>query len=170
MCCYAKIVSCVPFLTKKGTQKRNTYRDNPFCTFVKPLCSIHFYSVQNLKHSQTDYGVSADWSYYETSHGKGAVDGVGGTIKQQVLLAVYRGQAVVNSAQTFADTAKRLTEKSAKPIKVIYVSSEEITQSSKLCQDRWMQAPPAPGIRKCHFIYIKDNTPCLFELTPTEVR
>ena len=128
------------------------------------------FTVQNLKHSQTDFGVSADWSYFETSHGKGAVDGVGGTIKQQVLLAVYRGQAVVNSAQTFADTAKRLTEKSAKPIKVIYVSSEEITQSSKLCQDRWMQAPPAPGIRKCHFIYIKDNTPCLLELTPTEVR
>ena len=64
------------------------------------------FTVQNLKHSQTDYGVSADWSYFETSHGKVAVDGVGGTIKQQVLLAVYRGQAVVNSAQTFADTAE----------------------------------------------------------------
>ncbi|XP_067949784.1 VID27-like protein [Watersipora subatra] len=33
----------------------------------------------------------ADWGFFETSHGKGAVDGVGGNIKQQVLMEEYRG-------------------------------------------------------------------------------
>ena len=41
-----------------------------------------------------------------------------------------------------------------------YVNSDETTQSSKLCQDWWEQAPPASAIRKRHFICIKDNVLC----------
>ena len=35
----------------------------------------------NLCSHQEDFGVSAEWHFYVTSHGKGACDGLGGTLK-----------------------------------------------------------------------------------------
>jgi hypothetical protein len=36
----------------------------------------------NLCHHEEDFGVAAEWNFSATSHGKGACDGVGGTVKQ----------------------------------------------------------------------------------------
>ena len=35
----------------------------------------------NLCLHKDDFGISAEWYFYATSHGKGACDGVGGTVK-----------------------------------------------------------------------------------------
>lgn len=37
----------------------------------------------NLAHHRKDFGVDAEWHFFATSHGKGACDGLGGTIKRQ---------------------------------------------------------------------------------------
>ena len=36
----------------------------------------------NLCLHKDDFGISAEWHFYATSHGKGACDGVGGTVKR----------------------------------------------------------------------------------------
>ena len=36
----------------------------------------------NLCHHEEDFGVAAEWHFSATSHGKGACDGVGGTVKR----------------------------------------------------------------------------------------
>ena len=36
----------------------------------------------NLCNHETDFGVKAEWHFSATSHGKGACDGVGGTVKR----------------------------------------------------------------------------------------
>ena len=36
----------------------------------------------NLCHHEADFGVPAEWHFSATSHGKGACDGVGGTVKR----------------------------------------------------------------------------------------
>ena len=36
----------------------------------------------NLCHHENDFGVKAEWHFSATSHGKGACDGVGGTVKR----------------------------------------------------------------------------------------
>ena len=36
----------------------------------------------NLCYHQADFGVSAEWHFSATSHGKGACDGLGGTVKR----------------------------------------------------------------------------------------
>jgi hypothetical protein len=36
----------------------------------------------NLCHHEQDFGMSAEWHFFATSHGKGACDGVGGTVKR----------------------------------------------------------------------------------------
>ena len=36
----------------------------------------------NLCHHEEDFRISAEWHFFATSHGKGACDGVGGTVKR----------------------------------------------------------------------------------------
>ena len=36
----------------------------------------------NLCYHHTDFGIAAEWHFSATSHGKGACDGVGGTVKR----------------------------------------------------------------------------------------
>lgn len=46
-----------------------------------------------------------EWHLFATSHGKGAVDGIGGTVKRSVSSAVLSRKVIVNNAQSFAETA-----------------------------------------------------------------
>ena len=41
---------------------------------------------------------SLDWSFFGTAHGKGPVDGVGGTVKRAVWRRIMQGKVVVNNA------------------------------------------------------------------------
>ena len=36
----------------------------------------------NLCHHKDDFGISTEWHFSATSHGKGACDGLGGTVKR----------------------------------------------------------------------------------------
>ena len=36
----------------------------------------------NLAHHEKDFGLNAEWHFFPTSHGKGACDGLGGTLKR----------------------------------------------------------------------------------------
>lgn len=40
------------------------------------------YDFINLAHHRKDFGVDAEWHFSATSHGKGACDGLGGTVKR----------------------------------------------------------------------------------------
>ena len=46
-----------------------------------------------------------EWHFFATSHGKGAVVGVGGTVKRCVSSAVLSRNVIVNNAQSFAKAA-----------------------------------------------------------------
>ncbi len=50
----------------------------------------------NLCHHKDDFGMSAEWHFSATSHGKGACDGLGGTVKRLAARASlqrpYNGQ------------------------------------------------------------------------------
>ena len=41
------------------------------------------YSFTNILFHKEDYGSTADWNFFATSHGKGENDGVGGDVKIQ---------------------------------------------------------------------------------------
>jgi hypothetical protein len=93
-----------------------------------------------------------DWSFFATSHGKGPVDGVGGTVKRAVWRRILRGQVVVNFAKDFADVAT-----SACPgIHVHYVDAEEVASVRQERLDVWGDKAPGvmKGLRKHHFFTI----------------
>ena len=51
-------------------------------------------------------GLTINWNYFATSHGKGAVDGVGGTVKRAVHNAIMTRRYLVKSAAEYAACAQ----------------------------------------------------------------
>lgn len=72
-------------------------------------CAAQFknrYVIGSMNALKLEYGVKhLEWNFFAASHGKGAVDGLGGSIKRQVWTAVRSRQALVNSSQDFFDVA-----------------------------------------------------------------
>ena len=76
-----------------------------------------FYMMTKL-----DQDIKIHWNYFEANHGKGAVDGVGGTMKHAVFHHVQSGRVVIKSPQQFAEYADKLLEN----VSVIYIPTESL--------------------------------------------
>ena len=61
-----------------------------------------------LIHLHPDKGI--EWNYNEARHGKGPLDGIGGTIKNKVFQEVKSGSNVVDSTKDFILHASRLIQ------------------------------------------------------------
>ena len=107
------------------------------------------FTAQNLVHHQDEFGCSAGWSYFETGHGKGPVNGMGGTVKRKVLLDVYDGHSTIHNASSFAYEAKRLFPQS---ITILYVPSSTLKYI-----ERWGSAQTGPKIRMSHFLEVSEG-------------
>ena len=64
------------------------------------------FNMCNLRFHFDDYGVSADWNFFATSHGKGENDGSGGDVKNGVWRKVLQKKAVVTNLNEFVNVAK----------------------------------------------------------------
>ena len=56
-------------------------------TIFSDGCAAQFknkYTMANLCFMEEDFGVGGDWVFFGSSHGKGAVDAIGGTVKRSV--------------------------------------------------------------------------------------
>ncbi|KAL2102344.1 hypothetical protein ACEWY4_001512 [Coilia grayii] len=86
--------------------------------------------------------VNTEWHYFATSHGKGAVDGVGGTVKRAVGTAVLSRQVVLLNAGTFAETARRVCPK----MEVLLITKYDITEFclSHQIDEYWHLVAPLP--------------------------
>lgn len=95
--------------------------------------------------------VHIQWIFFATSHGKGVVDGIGGTVKRVVWNAVTTRKApAVVDAQSFSEVASKFS----KSVSVFLVKQLEInTISASLCLKKCFNAAPfLPGISKFHCI------------------
>ncbi len=67
-------------------------------------CAAQFknrYTMMNLIFMQDDFDITGEWAFFASSHGKGAVDAIGGTIKRNVWRAVKSRKVIVNTAEAF---------------------------------------------------------------------
>ena len=99
------------------------------------------------------YDIHISWDFFATSHGKGAVDGIGGTIKRTVAAQVNsRQQAVVNDAATFLAVAKSRCPK----INVLMVSKDDIKTFSEKhdLESLWLSACSIPGTQNIHSLVV----------------
>ena len=105
------------------------------------------YIVQLLYGLQESSGLCLKWHYFVTSHGKGVVDGVGGTVKRLVWSAVATRKApLVDDAKSFAEVA----EACSLSTKVSLVPKEEIKESKT--SFGLENASTIPGIFKIHCV------------------
>ena len=54
-----------------------------------------------MAHHKTSLNIKATWSYFESGHGKGPCDGVGGAVKRSADTTVKKGQLIKDAKQFF---------------------------------------------------------------------
>ena len=105
------------------------------------------------------------WNYFATSHGKGVVDGIGGTIKRMVWNAVMSRKAAVVDAQSFVEVASGIS----RSVNISLVDKKEIQYISDSIglEKCFSKAKPLPGISRFHCMEPQGNESvncCLYSL------
>jgi hypothetical protein len=127
-----------------------------------PINKVHYWSdgaasqfknkfaLGNLLFHKVDFNCDADWSFFETTHGKGPVDGIGAEVKRSIWQSTLKGQAVVTNAEEFFEKAKKLTNK----VNVIYLQSEKIEAVRGSLEERWsmLAKKSIQGTHGIHFV------------------
>ena len=97
-----------------------------------------------------------EWHYFQANHGKGAVDGVGGTIKNTVFRKVQAKDVVIQGPKHFAEFADSILPS----ISVIYIKDSKSSYEEE-CRKN---AIKIPGTLKVHKI-VREVIPFGFKLT-----
>lgn len=116
------------------------------------------YLFANLHNLQQTFDVSLEWNYFATSHGKGAVDGVGGCVKRSVWSRVKAGKLEARNAVEFFNAAVA----SNSTVKVVFVTKEEIVAESERLAGIWTALPTLPGTHGVHYVQPKSATEILY--------
>ena len=133
----------MPTLLNDKIQTLHIWADGPSSQFKNK------YMVNALPWMIKRYGINIQWNYFASSHGKGAVDGVGCSIKRQVFEKVKQRRAEVRDAASFFQCARKYSSN----IYVHLVDINEITQYvSENVATVFEGAMDKPGIAKIHCV------------------
>jgi len=111
--------------------------DGP-CTQYKQKGNFFLFSTELARQGLK----GGTWNFFEASHGKGAPDGVGGTLKRTADKLVTNGRDIPDAHELY----KALTETST-TVKLFYVASEAVEQAMEKMPG---QIPPVPSTMKTH--------------------
>ena len=96
--------------------------------------------------SKLDQSINIEWNYFEANHGKGVIDGIGGTVKHAVYSYVLTNRIVIKSPEQFIKYANEIFPKTT----VQYVENESIELGYlSECQEK---AKKVKGTLKVHCI------------------
>ena len=102
----------------------------------------------NLCSHEADFGIKAEWHFSATSHGKGACDGVGGTVKRLAARASLQrpfDQQIMSPSQLYEWAKDNI------PTTVLrYCSVEDYEVAKKELEGRFRNSRTIPGTRKLH--------------------
>lgn len=104
----------------------------------------HYKSAHDLKH--------LEWNFFASSHGKGAVDGIGGTVKRLVWRLVKSRKESVANAEQFFEVAKRNSSSA-----VLKVMTQDVEKNKAFLDQRWQSVRPIPSLQKVHHIVAAGN-------------
>ena len=97
-------------------------------------------------------GICANWHYSATSHGKDAVDGVGGTIKRSVFRSIKARTHHINNAEQYAACAQQVLTN----ITIIHISSAAITAKKPELDAIWQSVVTVPGTHGVHGVRTRE--------------
>ena len=107
------------------------------------------YFAASLDTLQCKHKLKIQWNFFATSHGKGPVDGIGGSVKHHVWGKVKARKAIVCDAATFAAAVKDMKGVTA----AVLTQAEIKARNASLHLDHIFEAAqPIPGIARMHRI------------------
>ena len=124
-----------------------------------PIDSIEFQSDGAAQHFKQRFSLCymslnskpTKWHFSATSHGKGCIDGIGGTIKRRVAEAVRASQQDMTTSQNFADVAAKVCPN----INILYAAKENVEKAKSRLDSLWTphdcNVHTLPGIRQYHY-------------------
>lgn len=107
------------------------------------------YIIQYLTNIMDKFDINFSWNYFSSSHGKGVVDSIGGTLKRLVWTDVMAG-ASCTSAKEFVNICKRKT----KTILVSLVQQAQFDVTEALLKTCFQNIAGVPHLRKQHHISV----------------
>ena len=139
-------------LQQKGvtTQHIHYWSDGPSSQFKNK------FNATNLKFQLHDYGISADWNFFATAHGKGENDGSGGDVKNGVWRKVLQKMVVVANLDVFVMVAQAKFTK----FNIFSFTKEKVTSLEDFLNQRYLFAKPISNLNAMHFLRIEDGAIC----------
>lgn len=120
------------------------------------------YLFSNLFLFEQHHNIKLTWNFFATSHGKGVVDGIGGTVKRAVWRHMKTGKkTVVNTPKEYADIASKLMTK----IHIKYISSEEMEEDTEYLNTYWEKILPIPNIQTIHCVTATEHNKIITSVT-----
>ena len=105
-------------------------------------------SIFNLiANHESMFCMKAQWNYFESGHGKGPCDGLGGTCKRMADEAVGRGNIIIQDAQDFHAWA---IQSSLKKVNFIFVSTQKCQKEAEAMKRTTLK--PIKGTMKIHAV------------------
>ena len=111
------------------------------------------YLFANLYPWQEQFSITISWHFFATSHGKGAVDGIGGTVKRSVWRHIKSTSIGLENAEAYSNLASKRNPN----IHIKFISKEKVQTEAKKMADRWEDALLVPNTQKLHFIKVEDK-------------
>ena len=131
------------FLTKELQPKKIIYFCDSAASQYKNLKNFI-----NLCHHRDDFGISAEWHFSATLHGKGACDGLEGTVKRLAartsLQRPYNDQ-IMTPCQLFEWASTNIPA-----AHFGYCSKDDYEREAHYLEQRFHQSCTIPGTRKLH--------------------
>lgn len=106
------------------------------------------YLFSNLHSWEMEHDVKLSWNFFATSHGKGVVDGIGGTVKRTGWRHVKAEKHHITSTQEYATFANELCQN----ILVQYIPKDEVEKNHAFLDVRWDGVLSVPGTQQLHCI------------------
>ena len=106
------------------------------------------YLFSNLYSWEQEHDLKIRWNFFATSHGKGVVDGIGGTVKRTVWRHIRSDQAHITNAKEFADVAQLRCPN----IHVSFIPTEQIKSFESFLDEKWKDVVGVPMTHQTHCI------------------
>jgi hypothetical protein len=118
----------------------------------------NYYTLSLVNFARDDFGITINWHFFATSHGKSAADGAGAVVKRGVGMRVLSGSNDVYNASEFVDCVKTF----AVNTNILLVTAEDFTEELSFLRQRWQRIKPIPNVRKYHCFKPSDDPKSLF--------
>ena len=137
----------------QGIRKLSIWSDGPTSQFRNR------FTLKTIEFLQSEFNIKIEWNFQCPGHGKGAVDGIGGSVKRSVHDAVKARQFLVHDLNSFVTAHRTFGSK----ITMLSLTEQEIelfTRQNNL-ETLFSDAPSVVGIRSASWISWNRSAKCV---------